>query len=410
MIYRLLTILLWPIFLIYTLKISLRDKSLRYLFQRLGFSYPAQKNKTIWIHCASVGEVNTYCALHLQLLQQLPDTHFVITTNTTTGAQTVALHNFKNTQHCYLPVESSFAIKRFIKAWQPSQCLIMETEIWPLLYKRCHTQNIPVSIINARLSHRTLNTNNWIKSLYKTSLTQVKQILCKSEQERENFKRLGAEAPKLKVSGNLKFAVAANKPEAKPVDLGNRNYCVAASTHNNEEQQLATLWKNLHTELLLVIVPRHPNRSSDIQKQLTSLNIKYAVRSQQQAIEADTAIYLADTLGELKQFMSAAEFVFIGGSLVEHGGQNILEACHMGKPTLCGPHMFNFTEELNFLLEQQACIQVNNIKELEKEITDYFISAERFIETGNNAKKALQQQNAILKNYVFQLFDLKENS
>jgi len=181
MTYRLLTIFLWPIFLIYTLKISLRDKSLCYLFQRMGFSYPAQKNKTIWIHCASVGEVNTYRALHLQLLQQLPDTHFVITTNTVTGARTVAQHNFTNTQHCYLPVESAFAIKRFIKAWQPSQCLIMETEIWPLLYKLCHSKNISISIINARLSHRSLNANNWIKSLYKTSLLQVKQVLCKSE-------------------------------------------------------------------------------------------------------------------------------------------------------------------------------------------------------------------------------------
>jgi len=363
MTYRFLTILLWPIF------------------------YPAQRNKTIWIHCASVGEVNTYCALHLQLLQQRPDTHFVITTNTTTGAQTVARHNFENTQHCYLPVESSSAIKRFIKAWQPSQCLIMETEIWPLLYKRCYTNNISISIINARLSHRTLNANNWIKSLYKTSLTQVKQILCKSEQELENFKLLGAEGSKLKVAGNLKFVHASTSHNLHSIKLNNRNYCVAASTHNNEEQQLAALWKKLDTDILLVIVPRHPNRSSEIQKQLSSLNINFAVRSLKQDIKSDTVLYLADTLGELNAFMSAAEFVFIGGSLIKHGGQNILEACRMGRPTLCGPHMFNFTEELDFLLQYKACIQVNDINELEKEITDYFVSADKFIQTGNNAKE-----------------------
>ncbi len=194
----------------------------------------------------------------------------------------------------------------------------METEIWPLLYKICHTQIILISIINARLSHRTLKTNRWIKSLYKTSLTYVDKILCKSETELNHFKQLGASDKKLVVAGNLKFTFIANTKNISGINLNNRKYYVAASTHNNEEQQLASLWKKINT----------------------------------------------DTLGELTQFMQGSEWVFIGGSLIKHGGQNILEACRLGKTTICGPHMFNFKDELQLLLKNEACVQAHNISEL----------------------------------------------
>jgi len=400
MTYRLLTKLLWPVFFIYTLKISLRDKSFRYFLQRLGFSYPVQKSRTMWIHCASVGEVNTYLPLHLKLLEHFHDTQFVITTNTVTGASTVARHNIERTRHCYLPIESGFAIKYFIKAWQPSQCLIMETEIWPLLYQLCHKNNISISIINARLSHRTLSANRWIKSLYKTSLSQVSKILCKSDEELENYKSLGANNTQLSVAGNLKFTSIDTPQSLQAITLDNRAYCVAASTHHDEERQLATLWNKLNPDMLLVIVPRHPNRSKAIQKQLTTLNINFSVRSQQQTLSDDTKIYLADTLGELTQFMMGAEFVFVGGSLIKHGGQNILEPCRLGKLTVCGPHMFNFKDEVTLLLENQACIQVSDLTELETLFSRYLKNPENFISVGKNAKDILLKQSAILETYV----------
>ena len=398
--YRILTIFLWPLFFIYTLKIALRDKSSRYLFQRLGFHYSPQKNNPIWIHCASVGEVNTYLALHLKLLERFPDKNFIITTNTVTGANTVSRHKFSRTHHCFLPIESKFAIQHFLNKTNPSLCLIMETEIWPLLYQISHANNIPISIINARLSHRTLSANNWVKSIYKTSFTYVDKILCKSNLELSHFKSLGAHSSQLSVAGNLKFASTNNNLNSTAIYLENHKYCVAASTHNDEELQLATLWKKLNPNILLVIVPRHPNRSKQIQKQLVSLNIEYAVRSQRSTLQNNTKIYLADTLGELTNFMLGAEFVFIGGSLIEHGGQNILESCRLGKATLCGPHMFNFTDEVDFLLENNACIQVNNITELESEILSYFEKPERFISIANNAKNALQKQNKIIDVYI----------
>ena len=403
--YRLLTLFLWPVFFIYTLKIALRDNSRRYFLQRLGFSYPLQKNKSIWIHCASVGEVNTYLALHLKLLECFPNTNFIITTNTVTGANTVKRHKLPRTQHCYLPIESGFAIKRFLKTTNPSLCLIMETEIWPLLYKLTNFKHIPLSIINARLSHRTLSANNWVKSVYNTSLTYVDKILCKSNEELVNFKTLGAQSKQLLVAGNLKFVSTNNEYQEKPIKLDGHTYCVAASTHHDEELQLAILWKKLKPGMLLVIVPRHPNRSKQIQKQLDSININYAVRSQSSSLQNKTEIYLADTLGELTNFMIGAEFVFIGGSLVKHGGQNILEPCRLGKATLCGPHMFNFIDEMNFLLENNACIQVGDISQLESEISAYLNNSEKFKSIGNNARHSLLKQTEILDVYLSAILD-----
>jgi len=401
MAYRLLSIFLWPLFLLYTAKIAFRDQSLRYFLQRLGFSYPQQKNSHIWVHCASVGEVNTVIPLLQKRLTQSPQTSFVITTSTHTGALTVKRHNIARTRHCYLPIESAFAIKRFLKAWKIQQCLIMETEIWPLLYSTTHKQHINITLINARLSHRTLNAHPWVKQRYLESLKKVNKILCKSDQERDNFKQLGATDTQLFVCGNLKFTATENEQHrVQTIELGDRNYYLAASTHNNEEQQLAELWQKLNTDKLLVIVPRHPNRSEQIQKQLDKLKIDYAVRSKQQKVTHSTRIYLADTLGELTDFMLSAELVFMGGSLIPHGGQNLLEAARLGKAIICGPHMFNFKDEVELLLEYKGCIQLENINALQTTLNTLLNRPEEIKHMGDNALAALNRQSNILDKYI----------
>ena len=401
--YRIIVFLLWPVFFLYTLRVSLRDKSSRYLFQRLGFSYTnipkPEIERTYWIHCASVGEVNTYMPLHRKLIEQFPDTNFIITTNTTTGASTVERHACKRTTHCYLPIESSFAIQRFLNAVQPSRCLIMETEIWPLLYKHCAQQNITIDIINARLSHRTLNSNGWIKNTYRKSLRNVEKILCKSEQEVLNYKQLGATGEQLFNTGNLKFAPMDETDIPQSIDLNSRKYFVAASTHNDEEQRLAQLWSELITDCVLIIVPRHPNRSEKIQKQLGDLNINFSVRSKQQPLDNGTNIYLADTLGELMGFMAGADCVFIGGSLIPHGGQNILEPARLGKNIVCGPHMFNFKDEVELLKAHSGCIQISNTSELKSTFIQILNSPDDQ-HLGENAKKALDVQMDVIEHYL----------
>jgi len=366
----------------------------------MGFAYPAVSSNTIWTHCASVGEVNTYLPLHLKLVEKYPEKQFVITTNTTTGARTIQGHKIQRTNHCYLPVEWGFSIKRFLNAWTPEKCLVMETEIWPLLYQQCNKREIPVYIINARLSHRTLNANNWLRSIYKNALSKVETILCKSSTELDNFKTLGAVDSQLITTGNLKFSSIASPEKIQPITLDEKTFCVAASTHNNEEQQLAELWCKLETDRILTIVPRHPNRSQQIQKQLSQLKINYAVRSKNQPINKNTKIYLADTLGELNRFIAGADFVFIGGSLIPHGGQNILEPARLGKAIVCGPHMFNFVDELDLLLSQGGCLQVKNIEELENTFQNLLTDYELCQRIGKNALAAMDKQSNILDAYL----------
>lgn len=413
--YRLLTYLLAPVFLFYTLRISFRDRSWRYCLQRLGFSYSLSINniaaeqynkqqQPIWIHCASVGEINTYVLLHKQLVQQYPQHQFLITTNTTTGASNL-LSAIKRdatprTLHSFLPIENNVCIAAFLNFWQPQRCLIMETEIWPLLYSHCQQRHIQIDILNARLSHRTLNGPGWIKKYYQQSLQSVKQILCKSEQERQHFLQLGANASQLVIAGNLKFAhqdINTTDTDSRLID---RAYCLAASTHHNEEQLLADLWLQINTDRLLVIAPRHPNRSAQIQKQLRQLNVRYAVRSKQQIIEDDCQIYLADTLGELNRLMRDADFVYIGGSMIKHGGQNILEAARLGKASLCGPHMYNFKDEVDLLNQADGCIQVKNSHELKQMLIQLLTEADTCERIGQNAKRALQQKSEVLETYL----------
>jgi len=399
--YRLLTSLLFPVFLLYTLKLAIKFKSLIYLKQRMGFSYPTFNSQPIWIHCASVGEINTFMPLLEHLINKLPQQTFVITTNTVTGASMLKKHSPINTQHCYLPVENSAAINRFLNHTQPKLALIMETEIWPLLYKLINKKQIPLSIINARLSAKTIDTHNWIKKQYRHALQYVDFIFARSEQDLNSFKQLGGDVNKLLTAGNLKFSSISDSQPAIIENFTQRKYVLAASTHDDEELQLAQLWKNNTTQdTLLVIAPRHPDRSDDILKQLTSLDLKIAVRSKGDSITQDTDIYLADTLGELSGFMQHAQIVFMGGSLIPHGGQNFLEAARLAKAIIVGPHMHNFQNEIDLFKQHHACIQIQNISELDSAIQSLLIDSNTRSNLESCAKQLMDEQTGIAETYL----------
>ncbi len=399
--YRVLSLLLWPVFFLYTLRIAIRDHDYRYFCQRLGHGY-TNEPITIWVHCASVGEVNTYLPLHQALIERYPEASFLLTTNTTTGAATVLNALPERTQHAYLPIESRAAIHRFLKHYQPGHLLVMETELWPLLYSEVSQHGIPIQLLNARLSHKTLEAANWIRNQYRDALNVVSQILCKSEKEKQHYLQLGATSEQVSVAGNLKFAAPPAATGLAGIDLG-VPYCVAASTHHDEEIQLARIWQQMNTPCLLVIVPRHPNRSVEIQQQLNKLGVHYRVRSQQQTIQADTQIYLADTLGELNSFYINAQLVLIGGSLIKHGGQNLLEPARLGKAIICGPHMYNFSEETELLLQHQACLQVGDANKMAEAIRQLLESPDEIRKLGEAAQHCLQKQHSVIPTYLEKL-------
>ncbi|MDQ1362622.1 MAG: 3-deoxy-D-manno-octulosonic-acid transferase [Pseudomonadota bacterium] len=401
MTYRILNILLWPLWFFYTLRVAWREKNLRYFSQRLGYDFPVQSTAPVWVHCASVGEVNTWLPLHQQFAQQYPGLHFVITTNTVTGAQIVAKQALRNTRHVFLPMDTVMAVSRFFHRIRPRLALIMETELWPELYRQCQQQNVPLVIINARLSHKTRNANDWVKQMYSMALHQVSQVLCRTREDADAYIGLGADAGKVKVVGNLKFSAVNNQRQESPVNFTGRPYILAASTHADEEWQLAKLWQTLDTQnRLLVIAPRHPLRRDAILRQLQPLNLRVAVRSRGDAILPETQIYLADTLGELVSFMMQADVVLMGGSLVPRGGQNLLEPARLGRAIIVGPHMFNFAAETELFLQHRACLQARNTDELAEVLQTCLTDAGRRIELGRRAQQLMQEQRDMAERYL----------
>ncbi len=362
--YRLLTIILSPIILGHIIWLSVKNKQSRYFWQRLGFNYSNLPTECLWFHCASVGEVNTL----LPLIKNIHDTNnklkIIITTNTITGAKTVNQQNLDYLFHSYLPFDWVNSINRFLKTVKPNAVYIMETEIWPHLFTCCFNIGKPVSLINARLSKKTTTANKWIKSLLKHSLFKTKAIYTRSEKDRNSYLELGAPEKIVSTTGNLKLTTMLNNSSKKYSNLVDREYVLFASTHKDEELLLYKVWKALNRDELLIIAPRHPERSASIIKQLNIKNI--SIRSKGDAITEKTEVYLLDTVGELKSYFPEAKLVVMGGSFVPIGGHNILEPASFHKAIITGPYMDNFKEELLMMQTHNAIIQTTSENELKQ--------------------------------------------
>ena len=366
--YRWRLVMLTPLLVAYTLWRGFKERSGRYILQRIGFAYP-QCDGSVWVHCASVGELNTAIPLIKQLQQQYSETRFVITSNTNTSAEVFKNHALARATHCFLPLDGSWITRRFIKAIRPRIAIILETELWPNLFSATAANQIPIVVVNARLSSRTTQvTQPWLLAAYRFCLANVSTVLARNKSDAAGYIELGADRAIVQVVGNLKFAAAA-APTESILRLVAREYVLAASTHGDEEVQLADAWQQSAPERLLVIAPRHPHRGDTLAKQLRGRGWNVAQRSKQETIEHHTGIYLADTVGELQQLIAYAQWVFIGGSLIPRGGQNLLEPARAGKAIVCGLHMENFADEMRILIESGGAIQVGSEGELRAAIT-----------------------------------------
>jgi len=357
--YKLILFILFVPLALYTLWQSVRAFEVRYFLQRLSifFNDPLNKNG-LWIHAASVGEVNAVIPLILKIQQENPGLPITLTSNTSTSAAIVKNQLPASVQHYYFPLDYRWAIKRIINKIKPKTLFIVETEFWPNLYTVAHKKNIPLIIINGRISEKTLHAKNWLKNIYAEILPLVTKVYARSETDQSRFIELGLESNKIEVLGNIKFS-SPDSQIIEPIKL-TRPYVLAASTRENEEQLIVEAWgKSQHDSHLLVIVPRHPHRLADILNQLKSFNLNISIRSKDEPVTTATDIYIADTIGELKQFIAGSEFVLMGGSFVEKGGHNILEVAQLGKAVIFGPDMRNFKDEAELFLQHKAGIQCN---------------------------------------------------
>jgi 3-deoxy-D-manno-octulosonic-acid transferase len=343
--------------------------------ERVGF-YSQKVNKPIiWLHCVSVGETRAAEPLVKALQTDYPNHQILLTHGTPTGRETSeALFGdtaFNNTvQRVYLPYDLPFAVNNFLRHFQPKIGLIMETELWFNLIAACKQREIPLLLLNARLSEKSASGYAKFGKLSSEGLQNFSAIAAQSDEDAVRLQTLGARD--VCVSGNLKFDV---KPPADAVDkglqlrtlFGKKPIFLAASTREGEEELILEAVKDL--DMLTVIVPRHPQRFNDVESMIRIAGFQYQRRSKLiEPINDDVKVILGDSMGELFTYYATCDFTFIGGSLLPYGGQNLIEAAAMGKPILIGSHTHNFKQASNIAVEMGAAIRVNGYIELREQI------------------------------------------
>lgn len=399
--YKLLLFFLSPAVLTYLVYRSIKDGGWRYITQRLGFNLKPSTQSPILFHCASVGEANAAKPLIFELIKQQPKLSFVVSTNTPTAASLINNWGHPNISHTYFPVDYNFAIKAFLTQINPRCVLILETEIWPCFFSYTAKRKIPFAIINGRLSNKTLNANNLIKEEYKRALKNLSKLLARSETDRKNYIELGASSDTTFNIGNLKFVTSKLETATLACTTIKRPFVLAASTHDDEENQLVEHLEILRNhKFMCVIAPRYPDRGHQLAKQLARSGCSIALRSDNDKINEDTDIYIVDTLGELAMYYNEAALVFVGGSLINRGGHNILEPASFGKCILVGPYTYNFEQEVIEMLNANAIIQVKNNYELGVEFVSLLKDAHRRELYGLNARKFIENKNLIINDYI----------
>ena len=405
MIYNLILYLISPYLISRVIIEAIRRKSgISFIGQRLGLFSKKLFKKPIWIHASSVGETKAAISLYKSLSKKFPEENFLITTNTSSSRGIIPIN--KNLEHTYLPLDWLFTTRRFINLINPRICILIETELWPNLISICKKNNIPIIIANARLSKRTTESPSFIKQIYKKVLSDVDLILCKSNRDKENYIQLGYLNKNIKVIGNLKYADT-NNTVYNNENIVNRKYVLALSTHPDEERQIITEWMRINDKkVLLVIMPRHPERLGDILSDIPLDMLSISIRSKNEPIKKSTQIYIADTYGEANLFLEHCEFVYLGGSLVDHGGQNFMEAASYGKTIIVGPYMYNFIEETEEFLKNNAMIMVKSSPTLKHVFERLIKSKQRRELFGANAKKILLSKKDIINDYCKEIQSL----
>jgi 3-deoxy-D-manno-octulosonic-acid transferase len=352
--------------------------------ERLAIYHQKYSKNVIWIHAVSVGEAEAVFPLIKRLQTNYPSDHFLVTTTTPTGSARVRAVLAKDVTHVYLPYDLPCVIKRFLGVFKPKIAIVMEKEIWPNLYAQCAKNTIPLIIINARLSKNSAKGYKKISALVKPALANVSYIATQTEDDKQRFIDIGATTKNIVTLGNIKFDLEFDEvliKQAKNIRsklFPGRFVWIIASTHEGEEAIFFEIYPQLKKqmpELLLMLVPRHPERFRVVNEQAQKNQLITCLRSTSQPCLDDTDVYLADTMGELKLLYGTADICFVGGSMVPVGGHNILEPAVMNVPIMFGPHMINFKQISNTVLQLNAAIQCANKEQIIKTVIHLYKNA-----------------------------------
>jgi 3-deoxy-D-manno-octulosonic-acid transferase len=383
--------------------------------ERCGMSKGARPNgPLVWIHGASVGEVLAAAAL-IERLRGL-NIRILLTSGTVTSAAIVAKRFPADIIHQYVPYDSPRYVARFLDHWRPSLALFIESDLWPNLILSSAARRLPMVLINGRMSHRSFPRWRRVAGTISALLGRFDICLAQSDVDAERFAALGSR--NVITTGNLKLDVPAPPADAGRLErlmsvTRGRPIIVAASTHPGEEEMLLEAHRTLASyfpSLLTVIVPRHPDRGATIARMIAAGGLHVALRSREQLPTATTDIYVADTMGELGLFYRLAPIVFMGGSLVPHGGQNPIEAIKLGASIVHGPHVFNFTDVYEALDGAEGARQAGTQEALVRQLgqlLDDPAAREASVEASARVVEqlggALERTLAALEPYLLQL-------
>ncbi|MEB8432903.1 lipid IV(A) 3-deoxy-D-manno-octulosonic acid transferase [Cocleimonas sp. KMM 6892] len=379
--------------------------------ERLGFVTNQSELPVIWLHAVSVGESIAAKPLIELLLEKYPTHRLLVTTTTPTGSDRVISMFGSRVSHVYFPYDLPDAVARFVRTMKPDLLIVMETEIWPNLYAKCHQRSIPIIIANARLSDRSTQSYSKIRGLVEETLLRVHTIAVRAEADAQRFKALGAKPEQIEVVGNIKFDVQLNQQQIKAGKErqqhwgANRPVWVAASTHKGEDEIILRIHQSLLKdlpELLLIIVPRHPERFDDVDQLCMSIfdnKNSYMRHSLKKSYDGNNvSLILGDSMGELQSWYATADVVFIGGSLVNTGGHNPLEATALNVPVVSGKYMFNFDDISHHLANEGLMTVCNTESELTEEVRKWLdgsLSNQQKAEFVQKSEQFMQQHRGV---------------
>lgn len=388
--------------------------------ERMGYAgKPRPDGRLIWIHGASVGETLSALPLINKLSELYAAVRIMVTSGTLTSADLMAKRLPANAFHQFVPVDTPAAVKRFVDYWKPDAALWIESEFWPNLLSEIAAHKIPLILINGRVSDRSFE--RWRK--FPAFCRELQGLFTKSfgqtDEDARRLRVLGAKDAAC--VGNLKFAAGdlpydADEFAKLEKQIANRPCWIAASTHEGEEEQLAFVQNALKTKnALMILAPRHPKRGDEIEKLLKPAGLSVARRSRGEDIAPDTAVYLADTIGEMGLFYRLAQIAFVGGSLVAFGGQNIIEPARLGKAVVCGKYMMNFKEIVAKAVAAGALTVVEDKKELAQTLDALFENEGILKSKRENARRFALNQADVLNRLTAALtpyldFDERKNN
>lgn len=380
--------------------------------QRLGLYAPELRAQLaeggrVWIHAVSVGEIFIALKFMKEWRARKPDVRFVLSTTTSTAGAIARKQTQAPDTWIYFPVDFPGVGRRVMKLIRPSALVLVELELWPNLVRSAAAQSVPVYLINGRISDHSFIGYRKLRAFTRRILPMLKTLFAQSEVDAQRLIELGAPRDRVKVTGTAKYDVAeidasgeakARAVLAKAGIDGDRHIVLGGSTWAGEESALLDAYRQLReeeTDLVLVLAPRHVERSAEVVAEIEKRGLRYTRRTaESDAVPVD--VYLLDTTGELKNFYSCADVIFIGKSLAQHGGQNVIEPALFGKPVVVGPNMENFLQVMKDFLEADAIVQVPNSASLKSAIGELLANAPRRADLGRKAAALVKEKGGSL--------------